>query len=123
MQENNKEILDAITYSIQEKKGQKIVIADFSDIENIICKYFVICQGNTNVQVNAITDEIVDYVRKQTGQKPFSVTGRDNNIWVAIDYGDVIVHVFQPEARAFYDLEHLWADAKLVEILDEGQEP
>jgi ribosome-associated protein len=118
MQITNKKLLETITHAIQEKKGQKIVIADFSKMKNTVYRYFVICQGNTANQVDAIVREIGEYTRKTTGEKPIGVSGEDNDIWVAIDYGDIIVHVFQPEPRRFYDLEHLWEDAKLTEIPD-----
>ena len=119
MQANEKVLLKTITEAIQEKKGQQIVIVDLSDIENAICKYFVICQGNTNIQVDAICREVNDYTREHTKQKPIQINGAENCVWVAMDYGDVIVHIFQPEPRAFYDLEHLWADAKLTMVNEE----
>jgi ribosome-associated protein len=119
MQVSNKQLLETLTGAIQEKKGSRIVIADFTNLENVIYKYFIICQGNTSTQVEAITREIGDQAREKLDEKPFAVSGLDNCIWVAMDYGDIIVHIFQPEARAFYDLEHLWADAKLTELPDE----
>ena len=118
MQITDKKLLETVIRAIQEKKGRKIVIADFEKIENVIYKYFIICQGNSANQVDAIVREIGELTRKETGEKPIGVSGEDNDIWVAIDYGDIIVHVFQPEPRAFYDLEHLWEDAKLTEVPD-----
>ena len=107
-----------ITEVIQEKKGKNIVIADLTEIDDTICNYFIICEGNSPSQVTAIVDSIKDYVREQTGIKAFGVDGLNNAEWVAMDYSDVIVHVFLPEVRDFYDLEHLWADAKLTRIPD-----
>lgn len=122
MQESNKQLLETLVKAIQEKKGSNIVIADFSNLENIIYKYFIICQGNTSTQVEAIAREVGDYARETLKEKPFAVSGLDNCIWVAMDYGDIIVHIFQPEARAFYDLEHLWEDAKLTQLPDENSQ-
>ena len=116
MQASDKKLMDTITHAIQEKKGRNIVIADLSGIEGAICKYFVICQGGSAHQVDAIAGEVSDYTREQTGQKAIGVSGLENCIWVALDYGDAIVHIFHPEARDFYDLEHLWADAKLTAL-------
>ncbi|MBO4593813.1 MAG: ribosome silencing factor [Bacteroidaceae bacterium] len=113
---NTKKLLTAITEGIQEKKGHRIVIADFSNIKDSICKYFVICQANTATQVEAIAGSVSDTTREKLGEKAIGVTGLENAYWVAIDYGDIIVHVLQPQAREFYDLEHLWADAKLTEV-------
>lgn len=118
MEKGNQQLLDTLVKAIQEKKGNQIVIADFSKIKNVIYKYFIICQGNTATQVDAIVREVGDLARGSLGEKPLGVSGLDNCIWVAMDYGDIIVHVFQPEARAFYDLEHLWEDAKITRIPD-----
>lgn len=111
-------LVKSITKGIQEKKGQRIVIADLSHIDYAIANYFVICQGNSPTQVEAIAESVGDICRKETGEKPVGVNGLGNNQWVAIDYVDVLVHIFMPEAREFYDLENLWEDAKLTELPD-----
>ena len=111
-----KALVNSIIEGIQEKKGKDIVVADLTEIEDTICKYFVICEGNTPTQLAAITESVYDYVRKETGEKPFGVDGLRNSQWVALDYSDVLVHIFLPETREFYNLENLWADAKLTEI-------
>ena len=72
-----------------------------------------ICEGNTPTQVAAIADSVSDYVRINANAKPTAVEGLRNARWVAMDYGDVLVHIFVPEERAFYNLENLWADARL----------
>ena len=102
----------------QEKKGKNIIIADLTSIEDTICKYFVICQGNSPSQVNAIVDSVKEFARKGADSKPTAIDGLRNAEWVAMDYSDVLVHVFLPEVRSFYNLEHLWADAKLTQIPD-----
>lgn len=113
---NSKELIEQITKGIQEKKGHNIVIVDLSDIEDTICNYFVICQGNSPTQLMAITDAVKDAAHEGAGQKPIATIGLQNAQWVAMDYGDVLVHIFLPEIREFYDLEHLWADAKLEKV-------
>lgn len=112
------ELLKEITTGIQEKKGKRIVIADLTHIGDTICDYFVICQGNSPSQVQAITESIYEAVRKGSSEKPVHVAGLQNAHWVAMDYSNIIVHVFLPEPRDFYDLEHLWADAQLTDIPD-----
>ena len=112
------ELVETIIKGIQEKKGQHIVVADLQNIEGTITNYFVICQGNSPAQVEAITESIGDMAREQLGEKPSQVAGLDNAQWVAMDYADVMVHIFLPDVRAYYDLEHLWDDAKLTEIKD-----
>ncbi|KAA6304047.1 Ribosomal silencing factor RsfS, partial [termite gut metagenome] len=93
-------------------------VVDLTSIENTICKYFIICQGNSPNQVGAIVDSIKDSVRKGINIKPFAIDGLKNAEWVAMDYADILVHIFQPEIRTFYNLEHLWADAKLITVPD-----
>ena len=119
MQKSTDKLLQVITEGIQEKKGRRIVIANFSNIKDPICKYFVICQGNSANQVEAIAGSVSDMTRERLGEKAIGVSGLENAYWVAVDYGDIIVHILQPQAREFYDLEHLWADATLTEIPDE----
>lgn len=115
---NSKELIEQVVEAIQDKKGKNIVIADMTGLGNTICDYFVICEGNSNTQVSAITDSIWEGLIDKFGHKPFAVDGQRNSQWVAMDYGEVFVHIFLPEVRAFYDIEHLWADAKLQYIPD-----
>lgn len=114
-----KKLVDTIKESIQEKKGKKIVIADLTKIDEAMFDYFVICEGDSPTQVSAIVRSVDEGVKKTEHIDPASVAGLQNAQWVAMDYADVVVHVFQPEARHFYNLEHLWADAQLTEIEDE----
>ena len=113
-----KKLIQQITEGIQEKKGKGIVVADLTHIDDTICNYLVICQGNSPSQVTAIVESVKEFTRKGADSKPYAIDGLRNAEWVAMDYSDVLVHVFLPEARRFYDLEHLWADAKLTEIPD-----
>ena len=111
-------LIQQITEGIQDKKGKNIVIADHTKIEDTICNYFVICQGNSPSQVTAIVESVKDSARKGANIKPFAIDGLRNAEWVAMDYADILVHVFLPEARNFYNLETLWADAKLTQVPD-----
>ena len=116
--EQTKQLVKTITKGIQEKKGNKIVVADLGGIDGAICRYFVICQGSSQAQVDAITDSVSETVRTEAGEKPVKVAGLNNAQWVAMDYGDVLVHIFLPETREYYNLENLWEDAKLTHIPD-----
>lgn len=109
-------LVNAIIKGIQEKKGQDIVIADLSHIDGAIAKSFVICQGNSPSQVEAIAESISEVCRKELKEKPVGVNGLGANQWVAIDFVDVLAHIFVPELRTFYDLENLWEDAKLTRL-------
>lgn len=110
------QLVETIKEGIQEKKGTDIIIADLTGIDGAVAKYFIICQGGSPAQVEAITESVGDMCRKKLQEKPVNVAGLGNNQWVALDFVDVLVHIFQPETRAFYDLEHLWDDAKLTHI-------
>jgi len=108
---NNEKLVKAIIEGIQEKKGHNITIVDLREIGDTITQFLVICEGNSPTQVFAIYDSLSEYVRKHTGQKPSSADGVRNSLWIAMDYIDVVVHIFLPEAREFYDIDHLWEDA------------
>ena len=116
--EQTKELVNVIIEGIQEKKGAQIVVADLSEIEGTICKNFIICQGNSPAQVEAITESIAEMARKKLGEKPAHVVGLENAQWVAMDFTDVMAHVFLPDVREYYDLEHLWEDAPVEYVPD-----
>ena len=105
------QLVTSITKGIQEKKGQDIVIIDLRRTDGAIASYFVICQGNSPTQVEAIAEPVAETARKETSEKPANVNGLGNSQWVAIDYIDVIVHIFLPETRSYYAIEDLWEDA------------
>ncbi|MCC6690588.1 MAG: ribosome silencing factor [Bacteroidia bacterium] len=111
-------IVDAAIKGIQEKKGQNIVCIDLRKIENAVCEYFIICDGNSGTQVSAIADSIKEEVKKLTSEKPFHSEGYENSQWILIDYVTVVVHVFLPDVRRFYNLEDLWADAEILEYAE-----
>lgn len=116
--EEIKRLVKTITKGIQEKKGHQIVIADLSEMDGAICKYFVICQGNSPTQVEAIADSVEEFARINEGEKPVKIAGIENAMWVAMDYVDVMVHIFLPEVREYYNLENLWQDAPQTAIPD-----
>ena len=117
--DQTRRLVDTITKGIQEKKGTNIVIADLTKLDGVICKYFVICQGNSPTQVETITGSIEEFARLNDGEKPVKVVGLENAQWVAMDYVDVIVHIFLPDIREYYNLENLWQDAPLTRIPDQ----
>ena len=118
MADEVKLLVDKVVEGIQEKKGKNIVIIDLRAIPGGICQYFVLCEGNTPTQTSAISDSVWDYVRREANEKPYVMDGERNAEWIAMDYGTVIVHIFLPDRRAHYDIEHLWADAKITRVPD-----
>lgn len=115
-EKNNDVLIAHIIKGIEEVKGNDIDILDLRDIENTVCDYFVICNGNSNTQVNAIVNSIQKTVSKSLKDKPWHIEGSDNAEWVLMDYVNVVVHVFQKHIREFYDIESLWGDAKTTSI-------
>ncbi|MBE9509591.1 MAG: ribosome silencing factor [Bacteroidetes bacterium] len=111
-----KDLLDTIREGILQKKGQEIVNLDFAELENTVCSNFIICQGNSNIQVEAITQSVRKIVKEELNENPRHIEGLENAHWILMDYGDVLVHIFQKEFRDFYKLEELWADAKIEKI-------
>ncbi len=110
------QLITQIIKGIEEVKGNDITILDLREIENTVCSYFVICNGTSNTQVNAIVNSIQKTVSKSLKDKPWHVEGGENAEWVLIDYVNIVVHVFQKHIREFYDIEGLWGDAKTTTI-------
>ena len=110
------QLITHIIKGIEEVKGNDISILDLRDIENTVCNYFIICNGTSNTQVNAIVNSIQKTVSKSLKDKPWHIEGSENAEWVLIDYVNIVVHVFQKHIREFYDIEGLWGDAKTTTI-------
>jgi len=113
---NADQLITIILSGIEEVKGREITILDLREIENTVCDYFIICEGTSNTQVNAIVNSIQKQVSKSIKDKPWHIEGSDNAEWVLMDYVNVVVHVFQKHIREYYDIESLWGDAKITEI-------
>lgn len=115
--EHNKEaVIQNIIEGILEKKGHEIVDINLSALENSICDNFIICHGTSGRQVDAIAQSVEKTVKENTGEKPWHKEGYQNAEWILLDYIDVVVHIFNEQTRKFYNLEGLWADAKIKTI-------
>ena len=114
MLSNSLDLARAIALVALDGLAEDAVILGMRDVASF-CDYFVICQGRSALHVEAMRDRIQEKLREQ-GIRPHHLEGGRNASWVVLDYGDVVVHVFDSPTRAFYDLEGLWADAKRVEI-------
>lgn len=112
--------IEAIIEGIKRVKGKEITIIDLNTIHHTECGYFIICHGNSNTQVDAIARSVEETTEELTGEKVWHRDGYRNAIWILLDYGDIMVHVFQKDAREFYNLESLWADAKLTKLEEEN---
>ncbi len=112
----DKKLIGAILEGIENVKGENIVVMDFEDIDTALADYFIITSANSNTQVNAIANSVEKTVRKEVKERPLHTEGKENGTWVLMDYGNVVVHIFQTETREYYDIESLWNDAKLITV-------
>lgn len=113
------QLLETIIDEIINKKGKQILKLDLTAIPNSVCKYFVICHGDSNIHVTAIAEAVEDKVEEKNNEKVWKREGLENAQWILLDYVDVVVHVFQKNYRDFYNLEDLWADAE-AEMIEES---
>jgi ribosome-associated protein len=99
----------------ESKKATDIKVLDLTGITSF-ADFFVICTGASQRQIQAISDEVGIQLKQRAGELPISMEGYDQAEWVLWDYGDLLVHIFSPKAREYYDLERLWRSARTVEI-------
>jgi len=107
---SSKEFALVAAEAASDKKAVDVIAIEVSELL-VVTDHFVICSGNTDIQVRAIADEVEERLREQCGLKVRGREGVDEGKWVLLDFGDLVVHVFQPDERAFYRLENLWSDA------------
>jgi len=112
---NSTTISDLIVDSIQDIKGKNILKMDLRELDGAPTDYFIICEGESSTQVGAIAGNIIKRIKEELGMKPSHVEGKEMSSWVLVDYFDIIVHVFYPETRQFYEIEDLWSDAVTTE--------
>ena len=106
-----KEMAIAAVKALDSKKGADIKVMEVTELTSL-ADYFVICTGSSNTQINALCDAVEEALEREGGETPLHRGG----IWVLLDYGCVVIHVFNDEARAFYSLERLWSDGKPVDL-------
>lgn len=111
-------LVESILEGIFEMQGENVVKLDMRELENAVCSYFIICHARSTTQVDSIAESVEVRVKKNTGERPDHKEGLDNCLWVLLDYGNVVVHIFQEEQRGFYRLEELWADGRIDFIED-----
>lgn len=110
---------DTIVEAVKDRKGQELVVLDLRKLDQSIADYFIICHGTSTTQVNAISDFIDRQTRNEIQEHVIHIEGANNSQWILMDFGSIVVHVFQEEYRRFYNLEDLWADAERENIKGE----
>ena len=112
----SKLLTEAILKGMLDKKANDPVVLDLSKLDQAVCNAFVICDGTSRTQVEAIADAVLMEVKRERGESPWNKEGFENAEWILIDYADVVVHIFQNTRRTFYNLENLWGDAEMRRI-------
>lgn len=108
----------AIVEGIRDKKGKNIIQLDLRKLGDAPADFFIICEGDSNTHVKAISDSVFKKVKDEVQTAPFHTEGSNDAKWVLMDYFNTVVHVFYPETRHFYELENLWSDADVTEYGD-----
>lgn len=104
-----------------DKRARDVAVIDMREVSTI-ADYFVLCTGQSDLQLKAIKNSIVEHIEEEFGERPWHIEGEEHLQWIVLDYVDTVVHLFAPEKRSFYDLERLWGDAPIEYISDEGDD-
>ena len=121
MKKKTEELLKTIVYALDDKKGENITVLDLRELSPLV-DYFVICSGVSKVHIDTLAENTLKKLKEEHGFYPSHVEGTSGSEWILIDAQDIIIHIFSPKKREFYDLEGLWWEAKRVEILPRPQE-
>ncbi len=113
---DSEELRERIIESIQEKKGNQIVIIDLTEINHSVCDFFIITDGDSGIQAKAIAENIEIKVKQTLDEKVYHREGYENAQWILLDFSSVVVHIFQKDMREHYKLEALWADGTISQI-------
>lgn len=114
---STKELLEAIANALLERKANDIVLLDVSELTTLT-EFFVVCHGNSDTQVKAIADHVMEEVRKKQSEKVWKQEGQQSRQWIILDYVNVVVHVMTQEKREFYGIERMWNDATITYVRD-----
>lgn len=117
MRQETSPLVREVIEGVRDKKGRSVAVLDLRKLHERVCDYMVIAEGNTPTQVEALEGSVYDRVREELSERPLH-THKGSGEWIAMDYGDVMVHLFVPQLRQYYDLEGLWADAQITRVPD-----
>lgn len=113
------ELVNKVIEALEDNKAHQIIKIDLRQIENCFCSFFVICHGTSGTHIAGLTDAVEEKVKEDLGDSPFHSEGVNTSRWTVLDYGDVVVHIFDKELRDYYQLEEFWGDGILEEIPEE----
>jgi ribosome-associated protein len=106
-------LVQAVIGALEDKKGQKICVLDMRHLSERMADFFVIAQAESSIQLRALADSVYEKVREQVGLKPWGTEGQTHGRWILVDYAELVLHLFIPELRDYYNLEKLWNDARI----------
>lgn len=107
-----------IAEAMLDKKAKNVCSLDLRKLGTSICDYFVICNADSTTNVSAIADNVEDQMEEKCNKRVVRAQGKENSFWIIMDYGDIVVHIFQTQYRDFYRLEELWSDCKRTSYED-----
>jgi ribosome-associated protein len=113
---DSEKLTELVVKGMQEKKAEDIVVMDLREVKNAIADFFVLCSGNSDKQLSAISDSVDEFVYKDLKENPWHSEGKNNKEWMLLDYITVVAHIFKKDKREFFALEKLWGDAKTTSI-------
>lgn len=112
-------LLEVVIEGLRNNKAKEIHILNMKNLENSVAEYFVICHGTSRTHVASTANSVEKEVKDVLSEYPWKKEGHTNGEWVLVDYSSIVVHVFQKEAREFYNIEELWGDAEVTVLEDE----
>lgn len=113
---DSKELSEWMVEGMLNKKAMDVVVMDLRNVKHAIADYFILCSGNSDTQIDAISDAVEEEIHKHSKQNPWKREGKENKEWILLDYVDVVAHIFKKDKRTFYGLEELWGDAEITRI-------
>lgn len=111
-------LINVITDALLEKKAEDITLLDVRDLTTL-ADTFIVCHADTDIQIKAIANNVIDRTKEDLGEKVWKSEGMDSRRWVVLDYVNVVVHLFRKEQRDFYAIERMWNDAEVTKVKDE----
>ncbi len=114
---DSKLLIDTITEGLLEKKARDIKVLDVHSLTTLT-DYFVVCHGNSETQIRALANSVIESVKEKLGENVWKKEGLDARRWIILDYVNVVVHIFSEEKRQYYGIERMWNDAEITEVED-----
>lgn len=112
---DTKQLNKIIVEALLDLKAEEVNTLDLRELDETVTDFYIVCHGNSNTQVSALSDTVFRKVKEELGVLPKAQEGKTTANWIILDYFDIVVHIFHKEAREYYQLEELWSDAKIKE--------